>query len=57
MLGNFPKAFPNLQLPNGIFPSGNFPMVFSQVATSEWYFPTLQHPNCAMSQAANSQVF
>ena len=35
MLGNFPKAFPNLQLPNGIFPSGNFPMDFSHAATSQ----------------------
>ena len=32
---NFPKAFPNLQLPNGIFPSGNFPMDFSHAATSQ----------------------
>jgi len=44
MLGTFPKAFPKRQLPKGIFPSGNFPRVFSQAATSQGYFPKRQLP-------------
>ena len=31
--------------PNGVFPSGHFPRVFSQVATSQGYFPKWQCPN------------
>ena len=49
------------QLPKGIFPSCNFPRVFSQAATSQGYFPKLQllkgvFPSCnfprGFSQAA-----
>ena len=36
---------------------GTFPKDFSQVATSQDYFPKWQLPKCAISQAATSQVF
>ena len=36
---------------------GNFPKDFSQVETSQGYFPKWQLPKCAISQAATSKVF
>ena len=36
---------------------GTFPNDFSQVATSQGYFPNCQLPNYAISQGATSQVF
>ena len=38
--------------PKGFFPSGNFPRIFSQDATSQGYFPKWQLPKCAITQAA-----
>ena len=35
---------------------GTLPKDFSQVATSQEYFPKWKLPNCAISQAATSQV-
>ena len=58
--------FPMWQLPNVIFPSGNFPMVFSQGTTSQRYFPKWKLPNVIFpcgnfpslfSQVANSQRY
>ena len=34
---------------------GTFPKAFSQVASSQVYFPKWQLPKCAISQAATSQ--
>ena len=38
--------------PKGFFPSGNFPRIFSQDATSQGYFPKWQLTKCAITQAA-----
>ena len=39
-----------------IFPSGNFPRVFSQVVIFQGYFPKCQFPKCSISQVAISKV-
>ena len=36
---------------------GTFPKAFSQAETSQWYFPHLQPPKCAIYQAATSKVY
>ena len=39
------RYFPKWKLPNVIFPCGNFPSLFSQVANSQRYFPKWKLPN------------
>ena len=56
MIRTFPKIFPKWKLPKGIFPSGNFPRVFFEVASSQGYFYKWQRPKCAISQTATFQV-
>ena len=46
MLGTFPKDFPKLQLPLGIFPSGNYPNV---------QFPKRQPPKSVLVAALSPQ--
>ena len=44
ILGTFSKDFSQGYFPKCIFPSGYFPRVFSQVVTSQGYFPKLLLP-------------
>ena len=52
MLGTFPKAFPNRQLPKGIFPSGNFPNVqfFNWLLPKSVLAAALGHPPLVCSR-------
>ena len=53
MLGTLPKVlFKAATIPNGIFPSGNFPREFFQAEPSQGYFPYWQLLKCTIFQAA-----
>ena len=68
MVDTFPKTFsqaatsrwyfPKRQLPVGIFPSGNFPLVFSQVEPFQLCnFPSGNFPSLFFSQQSAPQFF
>ena len=56
ILGTFSKDFSQGYFPKCIFPSGYFPRVFSQVVTSQGYFPKWQLFTCTISKAVTSHV-